>query len=128
VLRPMIANLQSTARTADDEAEQERLARDEQQRGAGTVVQPFRDPFAEAADGEADIADPFAYSDLRGYNELVVPISRYPDGSPAWEDSSCARYSAAVISPSAFMAPCSVWRVPVLVQSGSVCTDRTRSR
>jgi hypothetical protein len=27
------------------------------------------------------------YSELRGDDELVVPISRYPDGAPSWEDT-----------------------------------------
>jgi hypothetical protein len=88
VLRQIAGNLRSAARTADDEAAQERLAKEEQQRSAGTVVQPFRDPFVQGDDGVADgINDPFGYLDLRGDQERIVPISPYPDGSPAWEDT-----------------------------------------
>ena len=84
VLRPAIANLRSAARAADDEAQQARLAREEAGRD-----QTFTDPFGQRADegeaGEGD--DPFSYSDLRGDDALVVPISKYPDGSPSWEDT-----------------------------------------
>jgi hypothetical protein len=64
VLRSMIASLQSGARD-------------------GWLNDPFG---AGAVEGEQP-GDPFAYSDLRGDQELVVPISKYPDGSPSWEDT-----------------------------------------
>jgi hypothetical protein len=85
VVRPMIANLQSAARTADDEAEQRRQAQQE-----ASQDQEFTAPFGQrdGAEGEADDADPFGYSDLRGSDdELRVPVSKFPDGSTSWEDT-----------------------------------------
>lgn len=85
IVRPMAANLQSAARTADDEAEQARQAQDEARR-----EQTFTDPFGARAEGEGgeDDGDPFAYSDLRnGLDGVRVAVSKYPDGSPSWEDT-----------------------------------------
>jgi hypothetical protein len=82
VLRPGIANLRSAARSADDVIEQARLAREEAGRD-----QTMRDPFGTRAAEDGDGEDPFAYSELRGDDQLVVPISKYPDGSTSWEDT-----------------------------------------
>ena len=84
VLRPAIANLRSAARAADEENEQRRQAQDEARR-----EQPFTDPFGQRdEDGEqGEGEDPFGYSDLRGDDQRVVPISKYPDGSTSWEDT-----------------------------------------
>jgi len=85
VLRPGIANLRSAARAADDEAQQARAAREDAGRD-----QTFTDPFGQRADDEGEGEprdDPFGYSDLRGDDQMVVPISKYPDGSISWEDT-----------------------------------------
>jgi len=82
VLRPGIANLRSAARSADDVIEQARLAREEAGRD-----QTMRDPFGTRAAEDGDGEDPFAYSELRGDDQLIVPISKYPDGSTSWEDT-----------------------------------------
>ena len=82
VLRPGIANLRSAARSADDVIEQARLAREEAGRD-----QTMRDPFGTRAAEDGDGEDPFAYSELRGDDQLIVPISKYPDGSISWEDT-----------------------------------------
>jgi hypothetical protein len=80
VVRPMIANLQSAARAADEEAEQRRQAQQE------VRDQEFTDPFGARDGAEEDESggDPF---DLSGDDELFVPISKWPDGSPSWEDT-----------------------------------------
>jgi hypothetical protein len=111
VLRPFAGNLSSAAHSADNELEQERQARDEQERDrpsgpmatgssgrAATPEQPFHDPFAEPGDeAGATGADPFGYSDLRepdgGESDgagLVVPLCKMSDGGPDWEETAAA--------------------------------------
>jgi hypothetical protein len=114
VLRPIAANLRSAARAADDEAEQQRQAREELEgdsgaprattpgpMGARDMSDPFGgDPFAapgDAADASAGeekgFGDPFGYSDLREPNQdergsLAVSIRKLPDGGPDWEETA----------------------------------------
>jgi hypothetical protein len=95
VLRPMIANLQSAARAADEEAEQQRQGNDEAGRTAA-AEQRLKDPFADVEDdrsGAADeLADPFAYggSSDSGAGDsagLAVPTRKLPGGEPNWEET-----------------------------------------
>jgi hypothetical protein len=118
VLRPIAANLRSAARAADDEAEQQRQARDELEgdraapggatagpMGAGSMADPFGgDPFAgngtngggahdQQSGAARGFADPFGYSDLREPDQrergsLAVPIRKLPDGGPDWEETA----------------------------------------
>jgi hypothetical protein len=113
VLRPIAANLRSAARTADDEAEQQRQAREELEgdssapRGptGGAMADPFGgDPFAgngtngggahdQQSGAARGFADPFGYSDLREPDQrergsLAVPIRKLPDGGPDWEETA----------------------------------------
>jgi hypothetical protein len=76
----MIARLQRAAPDADDEG---RAATPSQGRGVprAAVQRSLR---CRREEGEQP-GDPFAYSDLRGDEDLAVPISKYPDGSPSWE-------------------------------------------
>jgi hypothetical protein len=110
VLRPIAANLRSAARAADDEAEQQRQAREELEGSGGQerqLTDPFAtDPFAPPdqtglqtgggrATEEVGFVDPFGYSDLREPDRregasLAVAIRQLPDGGPDWEETAAA--------------------------------------
>jgi hypothetical protein len=76
VLRPIVANLKSAAQAADEEAEQQRQAREELQSRA-VEEQRLRDPFGgeSGTTEEKGSATPFGYSGLRS---LAVPVRTLP--------------------------------------------------
>jgi hypothetical protein len=81
LLRPIIANLRSASDAADEEAEQQRQAKEKLENRAAEE-QRLRDPFGGASE-EDRLKDPVAYSDLRS---LPVKIRRLPDGAPDCEE------------------------------------------
>jgi hypothetical protein len=122
VLRPIAANLRSAARAADDEAEQQRQAREELEGDSGApgrdprdqqLADPFGgDPFAAPGDTanatageEKGFGDPFGYSDLRSPPSLAVALRKLPDGGPDWEETAAdMRAKIATLTDPADMA------------------------
>jgi hypothetical protein len=88
VLRPIVANLKSAAQAAEEEAEQQRQARDELQR-RDKDERRLKDPFGQDEAAAKPLEDPFGYSDLRDTRDpLTVPLRKMADGCPDWEETA----------------------------------------